>query len=167
MWTTTVRCRAERHHTVCTMWPDISSISFIVRCRAIRQRVDAIYDFWGVVIGFINQKCELEFVIRANSRIPGVLLWKQAWILHFRKRHNDHSLVLNFQANFLLNRLSDTERKVTDSDPNKPRDFAGRLILLLDQMWILQGLNHYNRHKFYIFGNEIMSTILSWIFSIL
>ncbi len=38
LWTTTVRCRAARHRTVCTMWPDISSISFIVRCRAIGQR---------------------------------------------------------------------------------------------------------------------------------
>ncbi len=37
LWTTTVRCRAKRHRSVCTMWPDISSISFIVRCRAIGQ----------------------------------------------------------------------------------------------------------------------------------
>ncbi len=38
LWAATVRCRAEQHRTVCTMWPDISSISFIVRCRAIGQR---------------------------------------------------------------------------------------------------------------------------------
>ena len=82
LWTTTVRCRAERHRTVCTMWPDISSISFIVQCRAIGQRElkNPIFQndnqpFWNIGKTFFN-----SYFVTRTSHFWDCLphLWKSA-----------------------------------------------------------------------------------------
>ncbi len=78
LWTTTVRCRAERHRTVCTMWPDFSSISFIVWCRAIGQR-DRIQ---------LALPCVLCLWDRAQVIRP--LAWRNAWLEISLSLHSLH-----------------------------------------------------------------------------
>ena len=44
--TTTVRCRAERHRTVCTMWPDLF---YILYCTVSCYRTACYYNDWNVL----------------------------------------------------------------------------------------------------------------------